>query len=106
MIPIFLVVLNFRPHEAVPLSNATIFGGALVHFPLNMIKRHSLAPDRPVVNWDLVLAMEPATIFGAILGTYLNQCARTSVGGPGAAYTQQACRHVCMQEPGCMQLII
>ena len=75
-----------------PLSNATIFGGALVHFPLNMIKRHSLAPDRPVVNWDLVLAMEPATIFGAILGTYLNQCARGFVGRGGGASPQGGAR--------------
>ena len=25
------------------------------------------------MNWDLVLTMEPATIFGAILGSHLNQ---------------------------------
>lgn len=35
-------------------------------------RRHPLA-DRPLINWDLVLLMEPTTIVGAVIGTLLHQ---------------------------------
>jgi uncharacterized membrane protein YfcA len=39
---------------------------------LNITKRHPLA-DRPLVDWDLILVMEPLTIAGALLGAFLNK---------------------------------
>lgn len=60
LVPIFILVLRFGPKYAVPLSNITIFGGAITNTFLNMKKRHPLA-DRPLVDWDLILVMEPLT---------------------------------------------
>lgn len=57
---------------AIPLSNITIFGGAISNMILNVQKRHPLA-DRPLVDWDLILVMEPLTIGGALLGAFLNK---------------------------------
>jgi len=37
-----------------------------------MRKRHPLA-DRPLVDWDLILVMEPLTIAGALIGAFLNK---------------------------------
>jgi hypothetical protein len=54
------------------LSNITIFGGALANMMLNVHKRHPLA-DRPLVDWDLILVMEPLTIAGALVGAFLNK---------------------------------
>lgn len=34
--------------------------------------RHPLA-DRPLVDWDLILIMEPLTIGGALAGSFLNK---------------------------------
>jgi uncharacterized membrane protein YfcA len=54
------------------LSNITVFGGAISNFILNVKKRHPLA-DRPLIDWDLILVMEPLTIAGALLGAFLNK---------------------------------
>jgi len=39
---------------------------------MNRKKRHPLG-NRPIIDWDLVLVMEPVILLGAIIGTYLNK---------------------------------
>jgi uncharacterized membrane protein YfcA len=72
LVPIYILVMGFSPKHAIPLSNITVFGGAVANVILNMRKRHPLA-DRPLVDWDLILVMEPLTIAGALLGAFLNK---------------------------------
>jgi uncharacterized membrane protein YfcA len=72
LVPIYILVMKFTPKYAIPLSNVTVFGGAVANTVLNMSKRHPLA-DRPLVDWDLILVMEPLTIAGALLGAFLNK---------------------------------
>lgn len=71
LVPIYILVMNFTPKHAIPLSNITILGGAISNMFLNIQKRHPLA-DRPLVDWDLILVMEPLTIAGALIGAFLN----------------------------------
>ena len=72
LVPIYILVMGFSPKKAIPLSNITVFGGALANTILNVKKRHPLA-DRPLVDWDLILVMEPLTIAGALIGAFLNK---------------------------------
>jgi len=72
LVPIYILILNFSPKHAIPLSNITVFGGSIANNFLNSKKRHPMA-DRPLVDWDLVLVMEPLTIAGALVGTVLNK---------------------------------
>ena len=72
LVPIYILVMGFSPKHAIPLSNITVFGGAIANVMLNMPKRHPIA-DRPLVDWDLILVMEPLTIAGALLGAFLNK---------------------------------
>lgn len=72
LVPIYILVMGFSPKHAIPLSNITVFGGALANTFLNTQKRHPLA-DRPLVDWDLILIMEPLTIAGALMGAFLNK---------------------------------
>jgi uncharacterized membrane protein YfcA len=72
LVPIYILVMGFSPKHAIPLSNITVFGGALANTVLNVRKRHPLA-DRPLVDWDLILVMEPLTIAGALMGAFLNK---------------------------------
>ena len=58
LVPIYILVMEFSPKHAIPLSNITVFGGAVANTLLNTSKRHPLA-DRPLVDWDLILVMEP-----------------------------------------------
>jgi uncharacterized membrane protein YfcA len=56
----------------VALSNVTILSGACSSFLFNVgrCRAHS---KRPLIDWDLILIMEPTTIMGALLGSYLNK---------------------------------
>lgn len=72
LVPIYILVMGFSPKHAVPLSNVTVFGGAVANVILNTSKRHPLV-DRPLVDWDLILVMEPLTIAGALIGAFLNK---------------------------------
>lgn len=72
LVPLYILVLQFHPKHAIPLSNITIFGGAITNTVLNMSKRHPDA-DRPLVDWDLILVMEPLTIGGALIGSFINK---------------------------------
>ena len=72
LVPIYILVLNFSPKHAIPLSNVTVLGGSIANNLLNARKRHPEA-DRPLIDWDLVLVMEPLTIAGALIGAILNK---------------------------------
>lgn len=78
LVPIFILVMGFTPKHAIPLSNITVFGGSLANTYLNARKRHPLA-DRPLVDWDLILIMEPLTIAGALMGAFLNKLLKEEV---------------------------
>ena len=54
------------------LSNLTIVGGALANFAFNVSRRHP-GGDKPLIDWDLIMVMEPTTILGALLGSYINK---------------------------------
>jgi len=72
LVPIYCLVMGFSPKHAIPLSNITVFGGSVANTILNVRKRHPLG-DRPLVDWDLILVMEPLTIAGALIGAFLNK---------------------------------
>jgi len=71
LVPTYIFVLGFSPHLAIPLSNATILGSSLANCILNAKKRHPTA-NRPLIDWDIMLVMEPVTIAGSVVGTYVN----------------------------------
>ena len=50
--------MGFKPKFAIPLSNMTVLGGAIANLAMNARKRHPLA-DRALVDWDLLVLMEP-----------------------------------------------
>jgi len=85
-VPLFTVVGGFAPTNAVALSTVTVFGGALANFLLNVrrpyaralraLPRNALAAVRrppPLVDWVLILMMEPMTLVGALAGGYAHR---------------------------------
>lgn len=65
LVPLYILVFDFRPKYAVALSNFTIVGSSITNIVLNLPKRHPNA-NRPLVDWDLILVMEPLTMAGAV----------------------------------------
>ena len=63
---------GFKTETAVALSNITIVGGAISNFCFNVGRRHEYF-DKPLIDWELILVMEPTTILGALIGGYLNK---------------------------------
>jgi len=72
LVPIYTLVLHFTPKHAIPLANVSVFGGSVANVLLNLKKRHPDV-DRPLVDWNLILMMEPLTIAGALVGATLNK---------------------------------
>jgi uncharacterized membrane protein YfcA len=69
LVPLYILIFEFRPKYAVALSNFTIVGSSITNIILNLPKRHPHA-DRPLVDWDLILVMEPLTMAGAVSHYY------------------------------------
>ena len=65
LVPLFILVFQFKPRYAIPLSNFCILGSSITNMVLNLPKRHPTA-NRPLVDWDLILVMEPLTMAGAV----------------------------------------
>uniref|UniRef100_A0A7S0H168 Uncharacterized protein n=1 Tax=Amorphochlora amoebiformis TaxID=1561963 RepID=A0A7S0H168_9EUKA len=75
LVPLYTLLLG-AGRDAVPLSNATIFGASVINVILYGIERNPYS-SKPLVAWDLILAMEPMTILGALVGSLLNKIAPT-----------------------------
>lgn len=69
LVPLFILVYGFPPKNAIALSNFTIVGSSITNIVLNLSKRHPNV-DRPLIDWDLILVMEPLTMVGAIVGAF------------------------------------
>jgi len=72
LVPLFILVLGFRPKHAIALSNFTILGGSIANTVVNVPKRHPRL-KKGLIDWDLILIMEPLTIFGAVFGSLLSK---------------------------------
>jgi len=72
LVPIFIIIWEFKPIYAIALSNFTILGASIMNMLMNLSKRHP-AVDRPLIDWDLIVMMEPVTMAGAIFGAYLGK---------------------------------
>ena len=72
VVPIYILVMGLSPSYAIPISSVTVFGGALGSILVNSRRRHPLA-DRPLIDWNLMLVMEPLVLTGALVGTLLHR---------------------------------
>lgn len=72
VVPVYIIVLGLSPRFAIPLGSVTVLGGSLAGLILNLRRRHPLA-DRPVIDWDLILVMEPLVLVGALFGAILHR---------------------------------
>jgi hypothetical protein len=94
----------------VALSNITILGGAAASFLTNSRRQRpqlqlqqqegQRQPQQPqgrrsLIDWDLVLVMEPATMLGALLGSYANKVRCRVWRRPRPRWRGNQCTAVC-----------
>lgn len=72
VVPCYIIAVGLPPRYAMPLGSVTVLGGSLAALMLNCRRRHPLA-DRPVIDWDLILVMEPLVLIGSLFGTVLHR---------------------------------
>ena len=73
-----VVTLMAMDDLGLPHDKVNVFGGACANLYLNQPKRHPKA-DRPLMDWDLILIMQPMTIAGALLGSFVNKILPTII---------------------------
>ena len=71
-VPVYIIVMQLPPRIAIPLSAVTVMGGALASTLVNSQRRHPIA-DRPIIDWDIMLVMQPLILMGALIGTLLHR---------------------------------
>lgn len=71
-VPVYIVVMQLPIHLAIPLSAVTVMGGAMASTLVNFYRRHPIA-DRPIIDWDIILVMQPLILMGALIGTLLHR---------------------------------
>ncbi|KAF0714788.1 Aste57867_3694 [Aphanomyces stellatus] len=72
LVPMFILAFGLGPKHAIPMSKATIFGGAIATFVMNFRKKHPYQPRRPLIDYTLSAMMEPPTLIGTIFGVMAN----------------------------------
>eukprot|EP00698_Gefionella_okellyi_P016489 TRINITY_DN471_c0_g1_i5.p1 TRINITY_DN471_c0_g1~~TRINITY_DN471_c0_g1_i5.p1 ORF type:complete len:445 (+),score=35.08 TRINITY_DN471_c0_g1_i5:77-1411(+) len=71
LVPLYTVLLR-SARVAIPLSKASIFGASCANVIFNARRRHPFQ-NKPLIDWAVVLALEPATLAGTVLGVLLNR---------------------------------
>lgn len=67
-VPLLLLLLGFSTKEAVPLSQAMIVGGAVVNVLMFCGERHPKYPNRPRIDYDVIMMMNPGLAAGVTIG--------------------------------------
>mmetsp|Transcript_67120 Transcript_67120/g.148711 ORF Transcript_67120/g.148711 Transcript_67120/m.148711 type:complete len:555 (-) Transcript_67120:12-1676(-) len=71
-VPLLLLLGGLSTKEAVPLSQAMIVGGATVNVLMFCGERHPRYPDRPKIDYDVVMMLNPGLAAGVTLGVICN----------------------------------
>ncbi len=77
-VPVLILLGGLSSQAAVPVSTVIIFGNAFASLAFNAETRHPTA-DRPLIDLQVVLLLEPPTLTGAALGVLLNRVLPASV---------------------------
>lgn len=70
-VPIYWLILGVGPKAAVPLSGATILGGAIGNFVSIGWQKHPKA-NRPLIDYEAAVFTQPGELMGVVFGVLLN----------------------------------
>ena len=70
-LPIIMLMFNFSPQEAAPISITMVFFILFLRNVLSFSDRHPIR-DKSVINYDIALIFSPGNIIGNIFGMIIN----------------------------------
>ena len=75
IIPVLIIICEFSPYYAIPLSNTAIFGGAIVRFLMQITDCHPnpQVKYRTLIDFPCISLLLPAALAGTTLGVMANQ---------------------------------
>lgn len=71
MTPIFILIWFFSAFDAIPLAQTVIFSASITTIYFRIKERNPKA-DRPLIDWDLLILLQPPMICGALFGVLIN----------------------------------
>jgi hypothetical protein len=71
-IPIFNLLLGFDVKAAAALSNFMILGGSLANVGWNIQQVHPHQPEKPLIDFDVALLLQPNMLLGISIGVICN----------------------------------
>ena len=72
IIPISIALFGFSTREAIAISNATIFAGALVRFFFFSIWERHPHKDKTIIDYSVARIMMPVVLVGSYFGAIMN----------------------------------
>ena len=70
-VPVLIAVGLYPPIIAIPISKVMIFGAAIANFLYFGRQRHP-TENRPLIEFNAAIIMEPITLAGTVIGVYCN----------------------------------
>jgi uncharacterized membrane protein YfcA len=71
LVPTYLLLLKYPVKHAISFASITVFGAAIANNLLNARKKHPNYSRRSIIDWELILQLEPMAILGALIGALL-----------------------------------
>ncbi|CAM6127248.1 unnamed protein product [Calypogeia fissa] len=71
-VPLFNLLLQFDAKTSAALSNFMILGGSVSNLWLNLQQHHPHARNKPLIDFDVVLLLQPNMLLGISTGVILN----------------------------------
>ena len=72
-VPLFIAVEGLSPHDAIPLSIATILGAAVVNLVRDYSLVHPLRPHRKLIDFETATTLAPCVAAGTLFGVYVDK---------------------------------
>ena len=72
IVPLLTIMFAFQVNEAIPLSKATIFAGAVINVFFLLNSRKVDNPNKSLIDYKLCAFMLPIMMCGTFFGVYLN----------------------------------
>ncbi len=71
LVPLFTLVAEFPPSQAIAVSAAAILGGAIANYILYKRRVHPRDNTQSLIDYDVALTMEPPALAGSVIGVQL-----------------------------------
>lgn len=71
-VPLLSIFTQFGAGYTIPISKAMIVGSALFNYLVHVFRGHPVLTERPLIDYEVSVLMEPPILLGTVVGVLLN----------------------------------